>query len=94
VVQTQYKKIGLLNVLLAEGLNLDLSKMGEATNTHDYFQLSRLSSWHIESDAINNNFGTVMEAQSALPMSRLCGADVIRLQKWAILSGGPPRRDR
>ena len=32
-------KIGLLNVLLAEGLNLGLSKMAEATNTHDYFQL-------------------------------------------------------
>jgi len=41
-------KVGLLNVLLAEGLNLGLSKMAEATNTHDYFELSRLSRWHIE----------------------------------------------
>ena len=32
-------RIGLLNVLLAEGLNLGLSKMAEATNSHDYFQL-------------------------------------------------------
>ncbi len=29
-------RIGLLNVLLAEGLNLGLRKMAEATNTHDY----------------------------------------------------------
>lgn len=36
-------RIGLLNVLLAEGLNLGLSKMAEATSSHDYFQLSRLS---------------------------------------------------
>ena len=36
-------RIGLLNVLLAEGLNLGLSKMAEASNTHDFFQLSRLS---------------------------------------------------
>ncbi len=36
-------RIGLLNVLLAEGVNLGLSKMAEATSSHDYFQLSRLS---------------------------------------------------
>lgn len=44
-------QIGMLTVLLAEGLNLGLSKMAEATNTHDYFQLSRLSRWHVASDA-------------------------------------------
>ena len=29
-------KIGLLNVLLAEGVNLSIGKMAESTNTHDY----------------------------------------------------------
>ncbi|SDQ28753.1 Tn3 family transposase [Pseudovibrio sp. Tun.PSC04-5.I4] len=67
-------RIGLLNVLLAEGLNLGLSKMAEATNTHDYFQLSRLSRWHIESDAINRALAMVIKAQSALPMARYWGA--------------------
>ena len=67
-------RIGLLNVLLAEGLNLGLSKMAEATNTHDYFQLSRLSRWHIESDAINRALAIVIEAQSVLPMARFWGA--------------------
>jgi TnpA family transposase len=66
-------KIGLLNVLLAEGLNLGLSKMAEATNTHDYFQLSRLSRWHIESDAINRSLAMVIDAQSALPMAQFWG---------------------
>ncbi len=37
---------GLLNVLLAEGLNLGLRKMAEATNTHDYWQRSRLAPSH------------------------------------------------
>ena len=69
-------KVGLLNVLLAEGLNLGLSKMAEATNTHDYSQLSRLSRWHIESDAINRALAVVIEAQSALPMARFWGAGV------------------
>ncbi|WP_299085258.1 Tn3 family transposase [uncultured Ruegeria sp.] len=66
-------KIGLLNVLLAEGLNLGLSKMAEASNTHEYFQLSRLSRWHIESEAINQALVMVIEAQSSLPMAVFWG---------------------
>jgi len=69
-------KVGLLNVLLAEGLNLGLSKMAEASNTHEYFQLSRLSRWHIESDAINQALAIVIEAQSDLPMAQFWGAGV------------------
>lgn len=69
-------RVGLLNVLLAEGLNLGLSKIADATNTHDYFQLSRLSSWHIESDAINKALDTVIKAQSALPMAQFWGGGV------------------
>jgi hypothetical protein len=45
-------RVGLLNTLLAEGLNLGLSKMAEATDTHSYFQLSSLSNWYVEGDAI------------------------------------------
>ena len=69
-------RIGLLNVLLAEGLNLGLSKMAEASNTHDYLQLSRLSRWHIESDAINRALAAVIDAQSRLPMAKFWGAGV------------------
>ena len=63
-------RIGLLNVLLAEGLNLGLSKMAEATSSHDDFQLSRLSRWHVESDAINRALAKVIEAQTNLPMAQ------------------------
>ena len=69
-------RIGLLNVLLAEGLNLGLSKMAEATSTHDYLQLSRLSRWHIESDAINRALAMVVAAQSELSMARYWGSGV------------------
>jgi len=62
-----------LNVLLAEGLNLGLSKMAGATNAHDYFQLSRLSRWHVESEAMSRALAKVIEAQSALPMARFWG---------------------
>lgn len=63
-------------MLLAEGLNLGLSKMAEATNTHAYLQLSRLSRWHIESDAITRALTMVIEAQSRLPMAKFWGAGV------------------
>ncbi len=57
----------------AEGLNLGLSKMAEATSSHDYFQLSRLSRWHIESDAINRALAMVIKAQATLPMALFWG---------------------
>ncbi|OIQ32468.1 MAG: Tn3 family transposase [Alphaproteobacteria bacterium MedPE-SWcel] len=69
-------RVGLLNVLLAEGLNLGLSKMAEATSSHDYFQLSRLSRWHIESDAINRALAMVISAQSELPMAANWGSGI------------------
>jgi len=36
-------RLGLLNVVLAEGLNLGLSKMAGASSTHSFTQLARLS---------------------------------------------------
>jgi len=66
-------RVGMLNVLLAEGLNLGLSKMAGATNTHDYFQLSRLSRWHVESEAMARALAMVIEGQSALPMAQFWG---------------------
>ncbi|KPH05159.1 hypothetical protein AOG23_29250 [Rhizobium acidisoli] len=66
-------QIGLLNVLLAEGLNLGLRKMAEATNPHDYWQLSRLAPSHVESDAMDQALAIVVAAQARLPMSRFWG---------------------
>ena len=66
-------RIGLQNVILAEGLNLGLSKMAGASSSHDFFQLSRLSRWHVESDAIKLALAIVIEAHARLPMARLWG---------------------
>jgi len=66
-------RIGLLNVLLAEGINLGLNKMAEASNTHEYWELTRLSRWHLESDAMNRALATVVEAQARLPMAQHWG---------------------
>ncbi len=69
-------RVGMLNVLLAEGLNLGLSQMAGATTSHDFFQLSRLSRWHVESEAMARALATVIEAQSALPMARFWGGGI------------------
>ncbi|MEQ3716633.1 Tn3 family transposase [Pseudophaeobacter sp.] len=67
-------RLGLLNVILAEGLNLGLSKMAGASSTHNFFQLARLSNWHVESEAINRALAMVIEAQGQLPMAKYWGA--------------------
>jgi TnpA family transposase len=51
-------------------------KMAGATNAHDYFQLSRLSRWHVESEAMAHALATVIEGQSALPMAQFWGGGV------------------
>lgn len=67
-------RLGLLNVILAEGLNLGLSKMAGASSTHNFKQLARLSNWHVESEAINRALAMVIEAQAWLPMAKYWGA--------------------
>ena len=71
-------RIGLLNVLLAEGINLGLRKMAEATTTHGFWELMRIARWHVEGEAYDRALSTVVEAQAALPMAAF----------WA--RGGPP----
>ncbi len=67
-------RLGLLNVILAEGLNLGLSKMAGASSTHSFAQLARLSNWHVESEAINRALAMVIDAQARLPMAKYWGA--------------------
>ena len=47
--------------------------MAEASNTHDLFQLSRLSRRHIESESIDRALAMVIEAQAQLPMAGYWG---------------------
>ena len=66
-------RIGLLNVLLAEGINLGLRKMAEATTTHGFWELMRIARWHVEGEAYDRALSVVVEAQSALPMEAFWG---------------------
>lgn len=66
-------RIGLLNVLLSEGLNLGLSKMAEASNSHGFWELMRISRWHIESEAYGRALASIVDAQAKLPMAQFWG---------------------
>ena len=61
------------NVLLAEGINLGLRKMAEATTTHGFWELMRIARWHVEGDAFDRALAVVVEAQAALPMAAFWG---------------------
>ena len=67
-------RIGLLNVILAEGINLGLRKMAEATSTHGFWELIRIARWHVEGSAYDRALAMVVEAQAALPMAAIWGA--------------------
>ena len=64
---------GLLNVLLAEGINLGLHKMADATTTHGFWELMRIERWHVEGEAYDQALSVVVEVQAALPMAAFWG---------------------
>lgn len=70
------ERIGLMNVILAEGVNLGLRKMADATNTHTFWELIRIARWHVEGEAYNRALAMVVEAQARLPMTQFWGAGI------------------
>ena len=69
-------RLGLLNVLLAEGINLGLAKMAESTDTHGYWDLMRISRWHVEGEAMNRALAMILDAQADLPMAANWGQGI------------------
>ena len=66
-------RIGLMNVLLTEGVNLGLRKMAAATNTHSFWELLRIARWHVEGSAYDRALAMIVEAHAALPMAAFWG---------------------
>ena len=66
-------RIGVLSVVLADGLNLGLKKMAASAATHTHWQLLRIARWHVEDDAYDRALAWIVEAQAGLPMARVWG---------------------
>ena len=67
-------RIGLLSVVLADGINLGLSKMAGAIGVRSHWQLLRIARWHVEDEAYRRALATIVEAQASLPMVRVWGS--------------------
>jgi TnpA family transposase len=62
--------LGLLNVLLAEGINLGLKKMALCSSSHaSFWSLMRISQWHVNSDTSENALAILMDAHQLQPFA-------------------------
>ena len=77
-------RIGLLNVLLAEGINLGLRKMAEATTTHGFWELMRIARWHVEGggkvnvDLIDRNWADILRVASTMAAGTMRPSQLLR----------------
>ena len=66
-------RIGLLCLVLAEGVTWDCARMADATAHRGFWELMRIARWHVEGEAYERALAAV-EAQAALPMAAFWGS--------------------
>jgi TnpA family transposase len=67
-------KVGLLNVLLAGGINMGLNKMALCSSSHtSVWSLMRISSWYVTSESITEALAVIIERHKNLPLSAVWG---------------------
>ena len=66
----------LLTVILADGINLGLTRMADSCRGASLRQLAHLHDWHISEAAYGEALGRLIDAHRALPLARLWGSGV------------------
>ncbi|WP_010303452.1 Tn3 family transposase [Candidatus Odyssella thessalonicensis] len=67
-------KVGLLNVLLAGGINMGLKKMALCSSSHpSFWSLMRISSWYVTSESMTDALAVIIEKHKNLPLSAAWG---------------------
>lgn len=67
-------KVGLLNVLLAGGINMGLKKMALCSSSHtSFWSLMRISSWYVTSESMTDALAVIIEKHKSLPLSTAWG---------------------
>lgn len=70
-------KIGLLNVILAGGINMGLKKMALCSSSHNSFwSLMRIANWHVTSESITEALSIVVDKHRKLPLSNRWGQGI------------------
>ncbi len=67
-------EIGLLNVLLAGGINMGLKKMASCNSSNiSPWSLMRISNWHVTSETMTDALAVVIEKHKYLPLASAWG---------------------
>lgn len=70
-------RLGLLNILLAGGINMGLKKMALCSSSHtSFWSLMRISSWHVTSESMTDALSRVIEQHQNLPLSFVWGKGI------------------
>ena len=64
----------LLTVILADGINLGLTRMADSCRGASLRQLAHLHDWHISEAAYGEALGRLIDAHRAMPLARLWGS--------------------
>jgi TnpA family transposase len=67
-------RIGLLNVILAGGINMGLEKMAACSSSHaSFWPLRRIANWHISTENMSNALNVIAEKHHRLPLVPVWG---------------------
>ena len=67
-------------MLLAEGVNLGLRKMADATADRGFWELMRVARWHVEGEAYARALSAVRRSSGGAADGSLVGLGADRLQ--------------
>lgn len=63
----------ILTVLIAEGMNLGLTRMARACPDYTFWELNRIATWHMRRETYDAALSVIMAAQAQLPMAQVWG---------------------
>lgn len=67
------ERAALLTTVLADGINLGLSRMAESCQGHSLRQLAWMHDWHVREECYAAALARLIEAHRALPLARVWG---------------------
>jgi TnpA family transposase len=67
------ERAALLTTVLADGINLGLSRMAESCKGHSLRQLAWMHDWHVREECYAAALARLIEAHRALPLARIWG---------------------
>jgi len=83
----------LFTALIADGLNLGLTRMADASQVASFWQLARLVDWHIRDDSYTQATNILNDAQSQVSISKVWGDGGTSSSDGQFFHAGGPARN-